>query len=761
MLKFKSMTQIKVLALMIAFAMFFTMSMPLASFASAKANDIQGHWAEATITNMINANVISGYPDGSFKPNANISRAEFAALIVKAFNLRGTSGKVFNDTAEHWAKDAIATAYQYGIVNGYSDTEFGPGDPITREQAAVMIVKATILNNAANLNFSDADQISSWAQKSVQIAVSAGLFSGYPDGTFKPQGNTTRAEAASILYKYFAISEQDIEVKPIDDEIIDDKISNIFDEAGIYGPKRGTETIEDNVIVTADGVSLQNLIITGNLTIAEAVADGDVSLINVSVEGNTYIKGGGENTVRLEDCSLNKVTVNKKNNKIRILLKNTKIKHLIADSGVKVEGSGTITDLTINVNDVEVQPKPVNKPTIKSGVTAKVAGETLRGNVPGGGGPGPGPETSANVGNADQLNTALANSNITTITFTASFAASPTINRSLTMNFGAHTLTGNLNFNHTGTGTSVLNGNAGNRITGNLTVDTQNASFNNGVGVSGTVTIANVAAGSWTESANGNTLTITDPDGATITIVGNPGSVTVTPTAGGGINITVNPGASIEDVIIQASNVSIVNATGIGHISSTQPVNIDGDPKVAGDYYTISSTSTITNGAVNPTLTIASKNFKAGIATGDFNVSAGSTGLTLASVTRTSAEVVTLNFTGTAAAGNLSIQARNTAFDPVGAANTNTLTVNVPAPVPGTTAVIFKRASGLGMPTSQIKVQIDGSFVNNYTLYFDGSPLATTTNGIVTIATAVTTDLTRVQIHSGGSLRATSDGGTW
>lgn len=94
----------------------------MAPVSLASTNDITGHWAETQVRKMMNQGIISGYPDGSFKPDEKITRAEFASLVVKGFKLSGGSGKVFADTADHWAKDFIATANAYGVVNGYSDT---------------------------------------------------------------------------------------------------------------------------------------------------------------------------------------------------------------------------------------------------------------------------------------------------------------------------------------------------------------------------------------------------------------------------------------------------------------------------------------------------------------------------------------------------------------------------------------------------------------------------------------------------------------
>jgi len=163
--------------------------------------DISGHWAKDSIEHLVQMGAIAGYPDNTFKPDNPITRAEFAVVLVKAFDLEAATGKVFDDTASHWAKDYIATAAANGIVTGYSETEFGPDDLITREQMAVMIVKAAKMSLlTGELNFSDAEDISDWATSYVVTAVQNELMKGYLDNSFKPLGNATRAEAATVIY---------------------------------------------------------------------------------------------------------------------------------------------------------------------------------------------------------------------------------------------------------------------------------------------------------------------------------------------------------------------------------------------------------------------------------------------------------------------------------------------------------------------------------------------------------------------------------
>ncbi len=348
----------------------------LTAVAAPGLSDVQGHWAADTIQKMVDAGVVTGQPDGTFKPDNKISRAEFATLVVKAFKLEEKAGKVFADTSNHWAKSFISTANANGIVSGYSDTEFGPDDPITREQMAVMIVKAAKWQAAVGGKaFTDDAKISAWAKEAVVTASANGVIKGRPDGSFDPQANATRAEATVVISG--AISGT-IKVDP-----------NKIDKAGTYGPATGTQEYTGDVTISAAGVILQNAVIKGTLTITEAVADGEVTLKNVTVEGLTTIKGGGDGDgVKIENCKLARVLVNKDNGKIRLALAgNTTILELVANSALKVVGEGTIQKAVINANGVVMDIKPVAVETA-SGISATIAGVTVGGTTTSTGGGG-------------------------------------------------------------------------------------------------------------------------------------------------------------------------------------------------------------------------------------------------------------------------------------------------------------------------------------------------------------------------------------
>lgn len=158
------------------------------------------HWAEEQIKRLFDKGVIVGYPDGSFKAESEITRAEFTKALVKVMDLELNKDYVFNDTENHWAKNYISTAYANKIVDGIDKVNFGPDELINREQMVTMISRAFELEKSGIENdFVDKDEISQWAEEAIVKALEIGIISGYPDSTFKPKNNATRAEAMVII----------------------------------------------------------------------------------------------------------------------------------------------------------------------------------------------------------------------------------------------------------------------------------------------------------------------------------------------------------------------------------------------------------------------------------------------------------------------------------------------------------------------------------------------------------------------------------
>ena len=148
------------------------------------------------------AGIVDGYPNGTFQPNRDVTRAEFVKMLDLTIGLQPVANGVtrFTDVpTTAWYAPYVAAAVARGIVDGVTATSFAPNAPMTRQQMAVMLARALDLTGTTRLSFSDTDQIASWALPSVEAAVQAGYLKGLPNGTFEPLAPTTRADAAYVL----------------------------------------------------------------------------------------------------------------------------------------------------------------------------------------------------------------------------------------------------------------------------------------------------------------------------------------------------------------------------------------------------------------------------------------------------------------------------------------------------------------------------------------------------------------------------------
>ena len=146
---------------------------------------------------------IFGYPDGTVRPNGEITRAEAAAMLARLLEIEsiGSADKpMFPDTPSAWYNKAINAVVQRGIMKGYPDGTFKPNDAITRAEFTQMI--STIDNKPYGVA-PFADVIGHWAERPIGSEYQAGRIAGYPDGTFRPDAHITRCEAAVILNKIF------------------------------------------------------------------------------------------------------------------------------------------------------------------------------------------------------------------------------------------------------------------------------------------------------------------------------------------------------------------------------------------------------------------------------------------------------------------------------------------------------------------------------------------------------------------------------
>ncbi|NMO97570.1 pullulanase [Paenibacillus lemnae] len=170
--------------------------------------DLAGHWAEGAVKELAAKHVINGISDIKFSPAQKLTRAQFATMLVRALGLNLETIKnssTFKDVHERaWYAQAVNTAHHHGLVSGKGKDTFEPNAAITREEMALMLVRAYRMKDesaaaAKTLTMKDKNQISAWALKEVQTAVSLGLMKGHTNGNFAPKASTTRAESAQAV----------------------------------------------------------------------------------------------------------------------------------------------------------------------------------------------------------------------------------------------------------------------------------------------------------------------------------------------------------------------------------------------------------------------------------------------------------------------------------------------------------------------------------------------------------------------------------
>lgn len=186
---------------LISLSVVFTLLATPSSFADSFKDTKNAAWAQPAIDKMVEKGYVGGFPDGTFRPSANISRAELIAIINKMNGFTQEAPVEFKDVSpSHWAYSEIRKAIQAGYVSGMPDGTFLPNTPVTREQAATIINNLyKFANNADGINIKDQGKLSSWASESVSAVLSNGIMGGYPDGTFGGKKLITRAECIVVL----------------------------------------------------------------------------------------------------------------------------------------------------------------------------------------------------------------------------------------------------------------------------------------------------------------------------------------------------------------------------------------------------------------------------------------------------------------------------------------------------------------------------------------------------------------------------------
>ena len=214
------------------FALGMILSTTLSVYADNKVKDIDGHWANKQISKFIENSYANGYEDNTFRPDNQITRAEFVKLVNKYFGFNDKGVSKFKDiNQKNWYYNDVCIAIQAGYINGYEDNTFRPDNIITREEAAKIIV--SIKNQQDNvydkLNaFPDKHLVSNWAKPYIEGAIENGYLKGDDLKNLRPTSHITRAESVTLLSRI----ENNGDVKPVVEEKKDKDVKPVVKPEG-------------------------------------------------------------------------------------------------------------------------------------------------------------------------------------------------------------------------------------------------------------------------------------------------------------------------------------------------------------------------------------------------------------------------------------------------------------------------------------------------------------------------------------------------
>lgn len=279
------------------------------ALAQARFSDIQGHWAQSCLQSLAQSGIINGYPNGEFRPNASVTRAEYATMVVKAFPnaTRSRTARAFTDVQPNfWAADAIGIASQTGFLTGYPSGEFRPFQQIPRTQVLVSLNNGLGYTPTGSVNatlgntYADVSAIPSYARGAIASATQNRLVVNYPNvRSLNPGSRATRAEVAAFLCQALKtpqqaslISDQYIAGVPIEGLQARTDIPVFYDvaEKVIVSPQ---ETAPLTVTVAQDIQDPQgNIVIPKGSTITGSLQpqNGGTQFVakEVTIDGNRY-----------------------------------------------------------------------------------------------------------------------------------------------------------------------------------------------------------------------------------------------------------------------------------------------------------------------------------------------------------------------------------------------------------------------------------------------------------------------------------------
>lgn len=258
--------------------------------ANISFSDINDHWAKKWIEKAVDLGFVSGYEDGTFKPDRTITRAEFSKLINGALQTEKKSSLNFSDvTSSDWFYKEVQKSVASGFFSGYENNTFRPNNPIKREEVAKVISSSITsggIDGEGATVLADYNSIQDWAKNSVNLVYNKGYMLGYPEGVYRPARPLTRAEAVKIIY-----------------EVIEN------------------ENIERGFNITNYNELYTSAVVVGDLYILDSVGSGNVYLKNVVVLGDIIVSATKVKSIELTDVKAKNIVLENKQNPVKIIQK--------------------------------------------------------------------------------------------------------------------------------------------------------------------------------------------------------------------------------------------------------------------------------------------------------------------------------------------------------------------------------------------------------------------------------------------------------
>ena len=285
--------------------------------------DTESHWAESAIERWSGYGVVEGRGDGTFAPDAELTRAEMAQIYVNLLNLteKADISKFADVPADAWYADAIAKCVAAGIINGTGDATASPMGLVTREQMFVTFARALGMASAETTDstLSDLNQVSDWAKDAVNALLNAGYVTGTGNNTLLPLANIDRASVMALL---------------------DKSLAGYSNQAGTTVK---VENADGLVLVVNGGVTVTGKM--GDLVIAEGAAKGSVTLKDATVTGTVTLAASDAELNLTGDTKVENLVVSAeaKNGEITVDKGASVVAVTTAAEGTTVSGDGTVT----------------------------------------------------------------------------------------------------------------------------------------------------------------------------------------------------------------------------------------------------------------------------------------------------------------------------------------------------------------------------------------------------------------------------------